>query len=42
MKSIRYGRTLVYYDGPQVFEAVDAIGGNYIAVFVDSTEVGEH
>ena len=32
MTKIRYARTLVYYDGPQVFEARDAIGGHYIAV----------
>ena len=34
MKSIRYERTLFYYDGPQVFQARDAIGGHYIAVMM--------
>ena len=34
MKSIRYESTLFYYDGPQVFEARDAIGGHYVAVMV--------
>ena len=29
---LHYVRTLVYYDGPQVFEARDSIGGHYIAV----------
>ena len=32
MSEIRYLRTLDYYDGPQVFEARDAIGGHYIAI----------
>ena len=34
MKSIRHTNTLFYYDGPQVFEARDAIGGHYVAVMV--------
>ena len=34
MKSIRYTNALFYYDGPQVFEARDAIGGHYVAVMV--------
>ena len=36
MKSVRYEGTFFYYDGPQVFEARDAIGGHYVAVNVDS------
>ena len=32
MMQIRHTSTLFYYDGPQVFEARDAIGGHYIAV----------
>ena len=36
MKTVRYERTLFYYDGPQVFEARDAIGDHYVAVMVDS------
>lgn len=35
MKSILHTTTLCFYDGPQVFEAHDAIGGHYIAVMVD-------
>ena len=34
MKTIRHIETLFYYDGPQVFEARDAIGGHYVAVMV--------
>ena len=36
MKTVQYESTLFYYDGPQVFEARDAIGGHYVAVMVDS------
>ena len=35
MKSVHYKGTLFYYDGPQVFEARDAIGGHYAAVAVE-------
>jgi len=35
VKTIRHTATLFYYDGPQVFEARDAIGGHYIAVMVE-------
>lgn len=35
MKTIRHTGTLFYYDGPQVFEARDAIGGHYVAVMVE-------
>ena len=35
MKTVRYEKTLFYYDGPQVFEARDAIGGHYVAVMID-------
>ncbi|MGH7953633.1 MAG: DUF6575 domain-containing protein [Limisphaerales bacterium] len=38
MKSIRHTTTLYYYDGPQVFEARDAIGGHYIAVMVEPAQ----
>jgi len=34
MKTIRHSATLFYYDGPQVFEARDGIGGHYVAVLV--------
>lgn len=36
MKTIRHTNTLFYYDGPQVFEARDVIGGHYVAVAVES------
>lgn len=35
MKTIRHSETLFYYDGPQVFEARDTIGGHYIGVAVE-------
>ena len=34
MKTIQHTNTLFSYDGPQVFEAQDATGGQYIAVAV--------
>jgi hypothetical protein len=34
MKTVRYTRTLFYYDGVQLFEARDAIGGNYVGVLL--------
>lgn len=33
---IEYRSTLAYYDGPEVFEANDRIGGNYIGMMLDS------
>lgn len=41
MKTIRYTKTLFYYDGPQVFEAHDAIGGHYVAVMVEPDNLNE-
>jgi hypothetical protein len=35
MKTIHHSTTLFYYDGPQVFEARDAIGGHYVAVMIE-------
>ncbi len=35
MKTILHTSTLFYYDGPQVFEARDDIGGHYVAVMVE-------
>ena len=35
MKTVRHTTTLFYYDGPQVFEARDAIGGHYVGVTVE-------
>ena len=40
MKTIRYTKTLHYYDGPQVFEARDSIGGHYVALMVESEGSG--
>ena len=36
MKTIRHNHTLFSYDGPQVFEAQAATGGQYIAVAVEA------
>ena len=41
MKTIRHVNTLFYYDGPQVFEARDAIGGHYVAVMVETDHTNE-
>lgn len=38
MKTIRHTNTLFYYDGLQIFEARDAIGGHYIAVMIESKD----
>src|SRR5579862_7765911 len=38
MKTIRHSTTLFYYDGTQVFEARDSIGGHYIAVMVEPVD----
>ena len=38
MKTIRHTDTLVYYDGVQVFEGRDPIGGHYIGVMIDSQD----
>ena len=35
MKQLRYVSTLYYYDGPQVIEARDRIGGHYVGVLAD-------
>ena len=42
MKTIRHTSTLFYYDGIQVFEALDAIGGHYIAVLAESVDDVDH
>ena len=40
---IRYARTLEYYDGIQIFEARDAIGGTYIAALLETnTEADQY
>ena len=41
MKTIRHTNTLFYYDGPQVFEARDTIGGHYVAVMVEPDHSNE-
>lgn len=38
MKTIYYMTTLFYYDGPQIFEARDAIGGHYVALLIESQD----
>lgn len=38
VKTVRHTATLFYYDGPQVIEARDGIGGHYVAVMVDPVE----
>lgn len=38
MKTIQHTHTLFSYDGPQVFEAQDANGGQYIAVAVEAQD----
>ena len=35
MRRLHYQNTLYYYDGPQVIELRDAIGGHYVGVLVD-------
>ena len=41
MKTIQPGAVLLYYDGAQVFEGRDTIGGHYIAVMIDSVDNGD-
>lgn len=38
MKTVFHAATLFYYDGPQVFEARDSIGGHYVALLGDLHE----
>ena len=38
MKTIEVSSVLCYYDGPQVLEAHDAIGGHYLAVIVEQRD----
>lgn len=35
MRKINHHSTLYYYDGPQVFEARDSIGGHYVGVMIE-------
>src|SRR4051794_39409625 len=39
-KDLEYFGTLSYYDGIQIFECRDEVGGNYIGVLVDEFEDG--
>lgn len=41
MKTIRHTATLFHYDGPQIIEARDQIGGHYLAVMVDPSEAND-
>lgn len=38
MNTVRYDKTLVYYDGPQVIEAYDESGGRYVGVLGPAVE----
>ena len=38
MKTIFYSETLDYYDGVQVFEALDADGGQYVGTLIDTVD----
>lgn len=38
MKSIHHFATLFYYDGVQIFEGRDAIGGHYLALMIEPVE----
>jgi hypothetical protein len=42
MKTIRHSATLFYYDGAQVFEARDTIGGHYVAVMIEPQKGRDH
>jgi hypothetical protein len=37
MKSVRYDRTLIYYDGPQVFLARDLSGNAFVGVLIEQS-----
>lgn len=38
MKNVRHHSTLFYYDGPQVIEARDGIGGHYVGLLTGAAE----
>ena len=40
MKTIEPGAVLLYYDGAQIFEGRDPIGGHYIAMQIDRVDNG--
>ena len=40
MKTIEPGAVLLYYDGAQIFEGRDAIGGHYIAMMLNRVDDG--
>ena len=41
MKAISHRSTLVYYDGVQVFEGRDKIGGHYLGVLIETSNVSD-
>ena len=41
MKTIEPGAVLLYYDGAQIFEGRDPIGGHYIAMMIDTVANGD-
>ena len=38
MKTILHTASLLYYDGVQIFEGRDLIGGNYVATLIDDAD----
>ena len=38
MKTILHTETLLYYDGAQIFEGRDLMGGNYVATLIDDAD----
>ena len=38
MKTILHTATLLYYDGAQIFEGRDPMGGNYVAMLIDDAD----
>lgn len=42
MKTIQPTQTLAYYDGVEVFAALDSIGGHYVGMIVDRTGEVDH
>ena len=38
MKTILHAAPLLYYDGVQIFEGRDLIGGNYVATLIDDAD----
>lgn len=41
MKTVLHTATLFYYDGPQIFEARDSIGGHYVVALLGGLHEGK-